>query len=75
MSLTKQRIKPAALQLDPIQRQQLTEELLLSISTDDSPSIDAAWLLEVKRRDASFAKNPAAAKLVDDVITRLKNIA
>jgi putative addiction module component len=72
MALTKQQIKAAALELDPIEREALAEELLMSISNADSRSIDAAWLEEVKRRDASFIQTRGAAKAVDDVVSRLR---
>jgi hypothetical protein len=75
MPLTKQQIKAAALKLDPIEREALAEELLMSISDADSRSIDAAWLEEVKRRDASFIQTRSAAKAVDDVISRLRDSA
>jgi hypothetical protein len=73
MALTKQQIKAAALQLNPIEREALAEELLMSISDADSRSIDAAWLEEVKRRDASFVQTRGTAKAVDDVIARLRD--
>jgi hypothetical protein len=75
MSLTKQQIKDAALQLDPTEREALAEELLMSISEADGKSIDAAWLEEVKRRDAVFISGRGAAKPVDDVIIRLRDSA
>jgi len=53
MSLSKEQIKAAALQLDPVEREALAEELLLSVSDTDRAAIDAAWLEEVKRRGIS----------------------
>jgi putative addiction module component (TIGR02574 family) len=71
MVMTKDQVKSAAMQLDPIERESLAEELLLSIDQQESAEIDAAWLAEVKRRDAEFIAGRASAKPVDDVINRL----
>jgi hypothetical protein len=75
MALNKQQIKAAALELDPIEREALAEELLMSISDSESRSIDAAWLEEVRRRDASFVQRQGIAKPVDDVIARIRDSA
>jgi len=53
--MTKEQVKSAALQLDPSERQALAEELLLSIDGEQSSTIDAAWLDEVRRRDDDFS--------------------
>lgn len=53
MTLTEDQIKQAALQLAPDDRETLAEDLLLSITGQDRAAIDAAWLEEVRRRDAS----------------------
>jgi putative addiction module component (TIGR02574 family) len=71
MTLTREQIKTAALQLAPSEREALAEELLLSIDEADRQSIDAAWLAEARRRDGDLAAGRTAAKPVDEVIDRL----
>ncbi len=75
MSLTREQIRSAALQLDPTEREALAEELLRSISGDQSEAIDAAWLTEVHRRDAEFVAGKTGAKPVDEVLNRLESKA
>jgi putative addiction module component (TIGR02574 family) len=68
---TLKEIKDAALKLDPVEREMLAEELLLSVSGSDRDAIDAAWLAEAQRRDADFAAGRTGAKPVEEVIARL----
>jgi hypothetical protein len=71
MTLTKEQIRTAAMELDAVEREALAEELLLSISGEDRASVDAAWLAEVQRRDNAFRSRQTPAKPVDEVIDRL----
>jgi len=71
MTLSKDQIMTAALKLDPLERETLAEELLLSINDSDHAQIDAAWLGEAHRRDAAFRAGHTSAKPVDEVIQRL----
>jgi putative addiction module component (TIGR02574 family) len=71
MSMTKEQIKSAALQLDPLDREALAEELLLSIDGEQSSTIDAAWLEEARRRDDEFSSGRTSGKPVNEVIDRL----
>jgi putative addiction module component (TIGR02574 family) len=71
MTLTKEQIKTAALQLAPAEREALAEELLLSIGETDRQAIDSAWLAEAHRRDADFRAGRTGAKPADQVIDRL----
>lgn len=71
MTLTPEQIKTAALQLAPVEREALAEELLLSLGDADRQSIDAAWLAESRRRDADFLAGRTGAKPADQVIARL----
>ena len=71
MTLTREQIRTAALQLDPVEREALAEELLLSIGEADRQAIDAAWLAEAHRRDADFLTGRTGAKPADQVIARL----
>jgi len=73
MAMTKSQIKVAALELDPVERQALAEELLLSLDQADSQTIDAAWLAEARRRDAAFLNGSVASKPVDEVIDRIRS--
>jgi hypothetical protein len=72
MTPARERIRTAALELDPAEREALAEELLLSLAGSDWEQIDAAWLAEARRRDAVFLAGPSAAKSVDDVTIRLR---
>jgi putative addiction module component (TIGR02574 family) len=71
MPLTKEQIRAEALNLDPLERETLAEELLLSIDGRERQAVDAAWLAETRRRDAAFIAGKVNAKPVDQVIDRL----
>lgn len=72
MPLTKDQIMTEALQLDPLEREALAEELLLSLSESDCRAIDAAWLEEAKRRSEAYREGRETAKPVDEVISRIR---
>jgi putative addiction module component (TIGR02574 family) len=72
MTVTRDEIKSAALQLTPSEREALAEELLLSIGDADRQAIDSAWLAEIHRREAAFLAGKTGAKPADQVIDRLK---
>ena len=57
--------------LDPIEREALAEELLLSIDGAERDVVDQAWLTEIRRREADFAAGKTGAKPVEQVIDRL----
>jgi putative addiction module component (TIGR02574 family) len=71
MTLNKEQVMTEAMKLDPLERESLAEELLLSVHESDRAEIDAAWLAEAKRREAAFEAGQASAKPVDNVIQRL----
>ena len=71
--MTTDQIRTAALKLDPVDREALAEELLLSIAQADREVIDTAWLAEARRRDAEFRAGRSHAKPVGEVISRLSN--
>jgi hypothetical protein len=73
MTLTKEQIKSAALQLDPAERGALAEELLLSIDGVEREAIDAAWLAEAKKRDGDYLAGRKGAKPAMEVVDRLKS--
>ena len=72
MTLTREQIRTAALQLDPGDREALAEDLLLSIGDADRQGIDAVWLAEAHRRDADFRVGKGRATPADQVIDRLR---
>ena len=71
MSLTKEQIKTAALELAPAEREALAEELLLSIAESERDAVEAASLADARRRDAAYRRGEVGAKPVADVIARL----
>jgi hypothetical protein len=75
MMLSKEQIKTAAMQLDPVDREALAEELLLSIEDGEREAIDIAWLAEARRRDAAFLAGGTRASSVDQAIDRVKDRA
>jgi hypothetical protein len=70
--MTTDQIRTAALSLDPVEREALAQELLLSIAESDREEIDAAWLAEAHRRDAAFCAGEPRLKLVDEVENHVK---
>jgi hypothetical protein len=70
--MTKEQIKIAAMELDPVDRSALAEELLLSIDGAEREAVDAAWLDEAHRRDADLAMGRSGAKSVDVAIASIK---
>ena len=75
MSLTREQIRDAAMQLDAAAKESLAEELLLSVSGADRERIDAAWLAEAHRRDGEYAAGKMSATASDDVVRRLQRKA
>jgi putative addiction module component (TIGR02574 family) len=75
MSLTKDQIKTAAMQLDPAEREALAEELMLSISESERQEIDAAWLVESHRRYQAFRTGEEEATPNDEVVAQIRNSA
>jgi putative addiction module component (TIGR02574 family) len=69
--MTKEQIKSEAMHLEPSEREELAEELLLSIDGPDREAIDAAWLDEARRRDAAYAANRTHVRPVNEVLERL----
>jgi putative addiction module component (TIGR02574 family) len=73
--MTTDQIRTAALKLDPVEREALAEELLLSVSDTDRETVDAAWLAEAHHRDAEFRAGKSTLSPVDAVISRLRQKA
>ena len=55
----------------PAEREELAEELLLSIDGAQREEIDAAWLAESRRRDVAFVAGETSANPAHEVIDRL----
>jgi putative addiction module component (TIGR02574 family) len=71
MAMTKDQILSEAMALGPDEREALAEELWLSLNGERQKEVDAAWLEEVRRRDAAFAAGEVQASDLDDVMARL----
>ena len=72
MPLTKSQIRTGALALKAHERELLAQDLLLSITRQDRDAIDAAWLVEIRRREGDYAAGKTGSKPVQEVIRRLK---
>ena len=71
MSMTKDQILAEAMALGPDEREALAEELWLSLNGGQQAAVDAAWLEEVRRRDAAFAAGQIQDSDLDEVMARL----
>lgn len=68
--MTREQIKAAALELDPVERERLAEELLLSIDDTERNTIDQAWLIEAHRRDDEFRAGKMGAPSRESALER-----
>ena len=73
--MTLAEVKMAAMELNPIDRETLAEEILLSLSQSDRDTIEAQWVAEAKRRTAEFRAGRSGTTSVDVVMERLLNKA
>jgi putative addiction module component (TIGR02574 family) len=71
MPVTIEQARSVAMQINASDREALAEELLQSVSEQESAAIDQAWLEEVRRRDSGFAAGRTKAKGVDEVVARI----
>jgi putative addiction module component (TIGR02574 family) len=72
MTMTKEEVKNAAMELNPIEREELAEELFRSLPDLNQEEIDAAWLEEIHRRSKEYEEGRVTAKPVDEVIARIR---
>ena len=72
MSMTKDQIIAEAMSLDAKDREEIAEELLISIGDADRAAIDARWLEEARKREEAFARGEITASGVDEAITRVQ---
>ena len=71
MAMTKAEVLIEAMSLSADDREALSDELRISLQDADRQQRDAAWLDEVRRRDAEFKAGRMTASPVDEVVTRL----
>lgn len=72
MPMTREQIFAEAMSLDPRDRQELADDLLVSLSDAEREAIDAAWLAEARRREEAFARGEMSTSPVDEVIARIQ---
>jgi putative addiction module component (TIGR02574 family) len=71
VAMTKSEIIEAAKKLDEADREDVVEELLLSLPGDYVAYIEAAWLTEAKRRSSAYDAGEMSASPVEEVIARV----
>jgi len=72
MPLTRQQILCKALSLDPTEREELAEEIILTLpDADDRNEIDQTWLAEARKRDAALSRGESTTSTVDETIARI----
>ena len=71
MPMTKDQIFAEAMALGPDEREALAEDLLLSLDPARQAAVDAAWLEEVRRRDAAFAAGQDTESPLDEAVARV----
>jgi putative addiction module component (TIGR02574 family) len=68
MAMTKEQILEHAMALEPRQREELAEELLLSVDE----ILDPEWAAEIKRRIAQIDRGEAKLVPADEVFATLR---
>jgi hypothetical protein len=61
MSMTREQILAEAMALEPGDRETLAEQILLSLGPDEQAAIEAAWLAEARRREATVGGSGPAS--------------
>jgi hypothetical protein len=69
--MTKDQILAEAMALEPEQREALAHELWESSGGARQAAVDAAWLEEVRRRDAAFAAGQDTESPLDEAVARV----
>jgi putative addiction module component (TIGR02574 family) len=72
MSLTKEQVKLAAMQLSQDERQELVDELSV-LSDAEQAEVDAAHVEESMRRYNAFLKDGKVGTPIEEVVARLRN--
>ena len=67
----KERLKTQALQLSPIQRAELIENLLSGFDPTDRDEIDAVWAEEAERRHEAYEKGNVPTISADEVFRKI----
>jgi len=73
MAMTKEQLLAAALELPPLEREEVAETLLGSLGNRTRAEIDAAWLAECERRDAAYKRGELTTSPVDEAIERIRS--
>lgn len=71
MPMTKEELLSEAKALSPDDRESLAEQIWLSLNDGSQAVVDAAWLEEVRRRDAAFAAGQDTESPVDEAVARV----
>jgi putative addiction module component (TIGR02574 family) len=72
MSLTREQILEAALALPRESKLRLAEEILDSVNQADSAEIDAAWVVEAKRRLEELDRGEAHTIPAEQMFARIR---
>jgi len=70
MSLTIEQIKAAAMELDPVEREVLGYDLLVSVGRIDPAAIEASWLAEAHRREELYKAGNLKTYSLDELLER-----
>ena len=71
MPMTRQQLLSEAMSLDIEEREELAEELLLSLDEPNRAALDATWLEECRARYAAYERGEVKASPVDQVIAQI----
>jgi len=72
MPLTKEQIKSAVLQLEPVEREELMEELYVALVPGQQEAIERAWLAEAHRRFADWKAGKVQGVSLDDALAQIR---
>jgi Putative addiction module component len=75
MALTFEILTDQALDLPPAQRMRLARTLIESVETEDAPSADAAWGVEIRERIAPFDSGEGVGIPALEVFRKLREVA
>jgi hypothetical protein len=75
MAVTFETLSDQALDLPPEQRMKLARTLIESVETEDAPSTDAAWEVEIRERIAPFDLGEVVGIPASELFRKLREIA
>jgi putative addiction module component (TIGR02574 family) len=73
MAMTKEQLLAAAMELSPLEREELAGALFDSLGDAKRAEIDAEWLAECKRRLEAYKRGEVQASPVDEAIERVRS--